>query len=102
MVLREIENEALPSRGDVVNARRALQRNTVDGRVSFSCQDVQLSVQASSLTFQTLEYICPPGQELHTNFLLCGKLEVAKVHACTASAGKLNGNIYWSIMFHIV
>ena len=76
MILREIENKALPSRGDVVNARRALQRATVDGRVSFSCQDVQLSLQASSLTFQTLEYICPRGQELHTNFLLCGELEV--------------------------
>ena len=73
-ILRDIENMALPSRGDVVNVRRALQQAAINGRVSFSCRDVQLSLQASSLTFETLEYFCPPGQELNSNFLLCGEL----------------------------
>ena len=74
MILRDIENMALPSRGDVVNVRRALQQAVINGRVSFSCRDVELSLQASSLTFETLEYFCPPGQELISNFLLCGEL----------------------------
>ena len=73
-ILREIENMALPSRGDVINARRALQQAAINEGVSFSCRDIQLSLQASSLTFETLEYFCPPGQELNSNFLLCGEL----------------------------
>lgn len=73
-ILRDIENMALPSRGDVINTRRALQQAVINERVSFSCRDVQLSLQASSLTFETLEYFCPPGQELNSNFLLCGEL----------------------------
>ena len=73
MVLRDIENMALPSRGDVINVRRALQQAAIDGEVVFTCQDAILLLQASSLTFKTLEYICPQGQELHSNFLLCGE-----------------------------
>lgn len=72
-ILRDIENMALPSRGDVVNARRALQQDVISGRVSFSCRDIQFSLQASTLTFETLEYFCPPGQELNSNFLLCSE-----------------------------
>ena len=72
-ILRDIENMALPSRGDVVNARRVLQQAAISGRVSFSCRDVQLLLQASTLTFETLEYFCPPGQELNSNFLLCSE-----------------------------
>ena len=74
MVLREIENEALPSRGSVIQARRSLQQAVLAGEVSFDCEDIALSLQANTLTFQTPKYICPPGQELHTNFLLCGEL----------------------------
>ena len=73
MVLRDIENKALPSRGDVLSTRTALQQAAIAGRVTFSCQDVEFLLEASSLTFHTLEYICPPGQELHSNFLICGK-----------------------------
>ena len=74
MVLREIENEALPSRGSVIQARRGLQQAVLAGEVSFGCEDIAFSLQANTLTFQTPKYICPPGQELHTNFLLCGEL----------------------------
>ena len=72
MILREIENKALPPRGAIVSARRALQQAAISGTVSFSCQDVDFELEESSLTFQTLEYFCPPGQELNSNFLLCG------------------------------
>ena len=72
IILRDIENKALPSRGAIVSARRALQQTVISGTVSFSCQDVDFELEESSLTFQTLEYFCPSGQELNSNFLLCG------------------------------
>ena len=87
MILRDIENMALPSRGDVVNARTALRQAAISRRVSFSCQDVQFLLQASSLTFETLEYFCPSGQEMHSNFLLCGELTKLHIydHTCLLS-----------------
>ena len=71
--LQEIENLALPSRGDLLNARNSL-RSVFEGKeVSFTCNSTSYQVLPSSLTFQILTYFCPPGQQLHANYLLCGK-----------------------------
>lgn len=73
MILRDIENIALPSRGDVAKARENLQATFLRGDISFLCNEIQLRPQTNSLTFGRITYLCPPGQELHSNFLICGK-----------------------------
>jgi len=71
--LQEIENLALPSRGDLLNARNSLQSLFGKEELIFSCSSINYRARPSSLTFQMLNYFCPPGQELHMNYLLCGK-----------------------------
>ena len=73
--LQEIENLALPSRGDLLNSRNSLRSVFEDKEVSFTCNSTNYQVLPSSLTFQILTYFCPPGQQLHANYLLCGKYE---------------------------
>ena len=70
--LQEIENLALPSRRDLMTARSALQ-SVFEDKVSFICNSTNYRVLSSSLTFQVLTYFCPPGQQLHLNYLLCCK-----------------------------
>ena len=72
--LQEIENLALPSRGDLLNARNSLRSLFGEEEVLFSCNGINYRVLPNSLTFQILTYFCPPGQGLHTNYLLCGKV----------------------------
>ena len=72
--LQEIENLALPSRGDLLNARNSLRSIFEDKDVSFTCNSTNYQVLPSSLTFQILTYFCPPGQQLHANYLLCGRV----------------------------
>ena len=71
--LQEIENLALPSRGDLLNARNSLRSLFGEEDVLFSCNGINYRALPNSLTFQMLTYFCPPGQGLHTNYLLCGK-----------------------------
>ena len=73
--LQEIENSALPSRGDLLNARNSLRSVFEDKKVSFTCNSTNYQVLPSSLTFQMLTYFCPPGQQLHANYLLCGRYD---------------------------
>ena len=73
--LQEIENLALPSRGDLLNVRSSLRSVFEDKEVSFTCNSSNYQVLPSSLTFQVLTYFCPPGQQLHANYLLCGRYE---------------------------
>ena len=73
--LQEIENLALPSRGDLMNARNSLRSLVGGEEVLFSCNSLNYRVLPSTLTFQMLTYFCPPGQELHMNYLLCGKMK---------------------------
>ena len=70
--LQEIENLALPSRRDLMTARSSLQ-SVFEDKVSFICNSTNYRVLSSSLTFQVLTYFCPPGQQLHLNYLLCCK-----------------------------
>ena len=77
MSLREIEDIALPSRGDVILAKQWMQQLEEFGNGSIPIIDeyehVNLVLYPSAFTFHTPEYFCPPGQALHSNFLLCGK-----------------------------
>ena len=83
--LQEIENLALPSRGDLMNARNSLQSVFEGKDISFTCNSTSYQVLPSSLTFQILTYFCPPGQQLHANYLLCGKYRswLGKLWLCT-------------------
>ena len=69
----EIENIALPSRSDIINARESLESLVQKQQLLVECNDVEYRVLPSSLTFEGLTYLCPPGQELHINYLFCGK-----------------------------
>lgn len=71
----EVQNQALPSRGDVVRVRQSLQDifSSQQGGVSFTCNGRQLVSVENSLNFGQLTYRCPSGQELSSDFLFCGK-----------------------------
>ena len=70
MSLREIENKALPARSDVILAKQGIQQAILDGRID---EIVYIRIQPETVIFNTPEYLCPPGYELHSNFLLCGE-----------------------------
>ena len=66
--LDDIENMALPSRQDLFSVKESF-------RSFVRSSDAGVTIVASSLTFGIMTYMCPPGQELHSDFLLCGKLK---------------------------
>ena len=74
LMLQEIENLALPSRIDFMNARQSLQSIFAEDSFTVGCDNLVYKALPNSFTFQQLTYFCPPGQGLHSNFLLCGKL----------------------------
>ena len=78
--IAEIENIALPSRSDVINARESLESLVQKQQLLVECNDVEFRVLPSSLTFEGLTYLCPPGQELHINYLFCGKVYIQLLH----------------------
>ena len=71
--LNEMENMALPSRGDLLAARISLQTTINEERLQVECEGQNYRALPSSLTFQMLTYFCPPGQGLHSNYLICGE-----------------------------
>ena len=75
MSLREIENKALPARSDVILAKQGIQQALLDERVAIidDYKHVNIRIQPDTVIFNTPEYLCPPGHELHSNFLLCGE-----------------------------
>ena len=62
--LDDIENMALPSRRDLFQVKESFRSFVRDSG----------DVVESSLTFGIMTYLCPPGQQLHSDFLLCSKL----------------------------
>ena len=70
-----VENRALPSRGDVMRAKVALQRmaSSQGDIISFTCNSNTLMLKENSLNFGMWTYLCQEGQELNSNFLFCGK-----------------------------
>ena len=75
-----LENRALPSRGDIMRAKVALQRmaSSEGDTISFTCNSSKLMLKKNSLNFGMWTYLCQEGQELNSNFLFCGKLNNAK------------------------
>lgn len=73
----QIQNKALPSRGDVVRMREYLQSVSLRGELSFTCNHRQLVFIKNSLNFDVATYHCPEGQELSRDFLFCGKVQIA-------------------------
>ena len=69
----QIQNRALPSRGDVIRLKEFLQGAFSRDEVSFTCNIHQLVSSDNSLTFDVPAYRCPEGQELSSDFLFCGR-----------------------------
>ena len=74
MTLAEIANLALPH---ATSLRKSVQliRNLIEGDIgSQICSGNTASVVQDSLVVGKLTYLCPPGQRLNSDYLLCGKL----------------------------
>ena len=74
MTFAEIANLALPQ---ATSIRRSVQSITVvlnDEDVSHNCEGAEFSVVEGSVVVGQLTYVCPPGQRLNSDYLLCCKL----------------------------
>ena len=67
----EMIAEALPSRADILSVKEEL-KDAVDKIISLVCNELQFLVDPGSLTFSTLTYVCPEGQQLDSTYFLCG------------------------------
>ena len=74
--LLEIANRALPTRLGLQNSVSALQEAVSQQEFSINCGEVIFHVVSGTFTVQRVSYICPPGQQLSTNFILCGKSNI--------------------------
>ena len=73
MTFAEIANLALPQ---ATSIRRSVQSITValnEESVSHDCEGAEFSVVEGSLVVGQLTYVCPPGQRLNSDYLLCCK-----------------------------
>ena len=71
VTFEQIQNRALPSRGDIVRMKDFF---TSRHELFFTCNSHQLVFIENSLNFDVMTYRCPEGQELSQDFLFCGKL----------------------------
>ena len=78
--LLEIANRALPTRLGLQRSISAIQEAALQQEFVITCENVNFRIVPSTLTVQRLTYICPPGQQLSTNFILCGKLSLVFMH----------------------
>ena len=74
MDIIDTQNIALPSRISMFTAVSTLRSVFKAGDVIFNCGERDITPETSTLTFGTATYHCPLGQQLHSNFLLCGEL----------------------------
>ena len=74
MDIIDIQNIALPSRISMFTAVSTLRSVFQAGDVIFNCGERDIAPETSTLTFGTATYRCSPGQQLHSNFLICGEL----------------------------
>ena len=73
MTFAEIANLALPQ---ATSIRRSVQSITValnEEIVSHDCEGAEFSVVEGSVVVGQLTYVCPPGQRLNSDYLLCCK-----------------------------
>lgn len=73
--LLELANRALPTRLDLQRSISALREAAQQQGFLIRCGGVDFSIVPSTLTVQRLTYICPPGQQLSANFILCVSCE---------------------------
>ena len=71
--LIEIANRAVPKRTGLQRSKVAIESAVQQGEFTVQCAPLTLRASVFSLTVQNLVYICPAGQQLSSNFLLCGK-----------------------------
>ena len=70
--LIEIANRALPARASLQRSIATLREAVQRDESTINCGGIKYSVVRGSLTTQRVTYVCPPGQQLSPNFLLCG------------------------------
>ncbi len=70
----EIANRALPPRAVLQRSRTAIVNSIEDDDFRLECGGVTFSALPTSVTLQKLMYICPEGQQLRRDYLLCGTL----------------------------
>ena len=74
MTFSEIANMALPQAASVRKGVQSVTEYLSDENARYSCQGVEFSIVPSSLIVGKLTYVCPLGQRLNSDFLLCCKL----------------------------
>ena len=71
--LIEIANRAVPKRSGLQRSKVAIESAIQQGEFTIQCAPLTLRASGFSLTVQNLVYKCPAGQQLSSDFLLCGK-----------------------------
>jgi len=71
--LIEVANRAVPKRTGLQRSKVAIESVVQQGEFAIQCATLTLRASVFSLTVQNLVYVCPAGQQLSSNFLLCGK-----------------------------
>ena len=72
--LVEIANRALPTRTGLQRSKSAILRSIQQDEFTVECGGGSYKALPSSLIVGKVTYLCPPGQRLYSDFLLCGKL----------------------------
>ena len=72
--LVEIANRALPTRTGLQRSKAAILRSIQQDEFIVECGGGSYTALPSSLIVGKVTYLCPPGQRLYPDFLLCGKL----------------------------
>ena len=70
----EIANTALPKVKDLRKSVDSVTQAFDQDNVTIICKETQFTVAPDSVIFDKLTYICPHGQQLSTDYLLCCKL----------------------------
>ncbi len=69
----EIANRALPTRAGLQRSRSVIENIIDNENFTLECGGALFSAAPGSLTLQRLTYVCPEGQQLRNDYLLCGK-----------------------------
>ena len=85
--LIEIANSVLPTRASLQRSIAALRAAAQRDELTIECGGVDYRVVMGSLTTQRVTYVCPPGQQLSPNFLLCGMFALHLIIASRCHSG---------------
>ena len=76
----EIANLALPTISDLQRSVESLTEQFEQENVSIPCKNATYTIVSDSLIFDIVAYLCPAGQELSPEYLLCSKLHIYASH----------------------